>query len=620
MIRAYSYIRFSHPTQMRGDSLRRQWEATQKFCKEKGFVLDEALSLRDLGVSGFREKNLRERGLAVFLDAVRSKRVPRGSWLIVENLDRLSRAQVRVGLQLWLELLDAGITIHTHTPERDYPPESANDVLAIMEVLFYYARANEESETKSYRIRNKWSERRKLATDDPTKKLTALAPAWVKLNDERCGWELDAERVSLIRRMADEYLSGRGCYGIAKRLTREGIPCFKLNWKRTKKRSLAWSHAYVHKILTHRALIGEYQPRHVVDGKRIPVGEPIPGYFPAILSEPDFYKIQELAKNRQGIKGREGKTVANLFTGLLKSAADGYPMRVLRLGYTRKTQCKRLVSAGAVDGEPGCVYQSIPYAWVEEIILSVLPHLKADHVQPPKPSDKGNETADLAGQLTVLRHKKETLKERIASEPDFEGLIDVLATVEQKMKMVSDALERAKAKSGNHEEVLGEAQSLIELLRTAKGEALVTHRLRLKAILRQIISEIRIQLRQTKADPDARLIIQFKDGSKRYVKFDRADFHPNFRVRPTHDLARHKDRPIDPPLFSDIETYWMVKMNKDNTTEVYMHRSSFRHDEVRAACASLGLPSPRQGEHKLFGSTVTGLAVRLPGSVVPFLP
>ena len=35
--------------------------------------------------------------------------MPRGSYLVIENLDRLSREDERTALRLWLDILDAGI-------------------------------------------------------------------------------------------------------------------------------------------------------------------------------------------------------------------------------------------------------------------------------------------------------------------------------------------------------------------------------------------------------------------------------------------------------------------------------------------------------------------------------
>ena len=57
MSTAYSYLRFSRPEQMRGDSQRRQVTKSQDWADRKKVPLDDSLDLRDLGVSAFRGKN-----------------------------------------------------------------------------------------------------------------------------------------------------------------------------------------------------------------------------------------------------------------------------------------------------------------------------------------------------------------------------------------------------------------------------------------------------------------------------------------------------------------------------------------------------------------------------------
>src|SRR5436305_1352308 len=91
---AYSYIRFSHPDQAKGDSVRRQTEAAAEWCACHGVTLDQSTTLRDLGKSaytGAHRKNPDRHALAAFLKLVEDGRVPAGSYLLVENLDRLSR-------------------------------------------------------------------------------------------------------------------------------------------------------------------------------------------------------------------------------------------------------------------------------------------------------------------------------------------------------------------------------------------------------------------------------------------------------------------------------------------------------------------------------------------------
>lgn len=51
---AYSYVRFSSPEQMSGDSIRRQTALAVSHADEFSLVLDDRFTYRDYGISGFR--------------------------------------------------------------------------------------------------------------------------------------------------------------------------------------------------------------------------------------------------------------------------------------------------------------------------------------------------------------------------------------------------------------------------------------------------------------------------------------------------------------------------------------------------------------------------------------
>ena len=66
--KAYSYIRFSTPQQLKGDSLRRQLEASRAYAEAHDMVLDD--SLRDIGISAFKGKHATEGVLKKFIELV----------------------------------------------------------------------------------------------------------------------------------------------------------------------------------------------------------------------------------------------------------------------------------------------------------------------------------------------------------------------------------------------------------------------------------------------------------------------------------------------------------------------------------------------------------------------
>ena len=124
MSTAYSYIRFSHPDQAKGDSLRRQDERAKDFCRRKGWTLDENLTLHDLGVSAFRGKNAAVGNFRGFLEGIKTGKVAAGSVLIVESFDRISRQGIDEGYDLIKSILKSGIRIVTLSPEREFDREA----------------------------------------------------------------------------------------------------------------------------------------------------------------------------------------------------------------------------------------------------------------------------------------------------------------------------------------------------------------------------------------------------------------------------------------------------------------------------------------------------------------
>src|SRR6185295_10695287 len=125
----FSYTRFSSKEQAKGDSERRQTEAIQaaeRFAAEKGLTLDNRLRLIDRGRSGFHGAHREKGNLGRFLKVVEAGEVPRGSILLIENLDRLSREPVLTAMETVISLLKRGITIQTLNPPDLFNTDSVN--------------------------------------------------------------------------------------------------------------------------------------------------------------------------------------------------------------------------------------------------------------------------------------------------------------------------------------------------------------------------------------------------------------------------------------------------------------------------------------------------------------
>jgi len=267
---AYSYIRFSTPEQAAGDSLRRQTELRDELVKRKGWHLDDSLTLLDAGVEAFRGSNLEDgSALSRFLDLVNADIVKKGSILIVESLDRISRQNMRKANGIINELLEKGISIATLAPsERIYEADDEDDLGAAVEILVTASRGNQESKIKQRRNREAWVDKRRTAL---TKRLTKSCPAWLTLKPDYSGFEVIEEKARVVRRIFELASDGLGAKRIARTLRTE-----QLNSISPASEARAWSNTTIHRLITNRTVLGEYQPcLRIGKHKRAKHGEPI---------------------------------------------------------------------------------------------------------------------------------------------------------------------------------------------------------------------------------------------------------------------------------------------------------------------------------------------------------
>jgi DNA invertase Pin-like site-specific DNA recombinase len=263
---AYSYIRMSTDTQLKGDSLRRQSELSRKYAAENGLELVENFNLNDIGVSAFRGDNVTEGNLGKFISAVEAGEIAKGSYLLVESLDRISRQRIGAAMTLFQRITAAGISIVTLTDGQIYRANEDDMAQMIVSVVIM-SRAYEESETKSKRLSAAWENKRKNISK---KVLTSKCPAWLEVKEDRSGYVQISSRVKIVKDIFHLAANGHGSHLITRKLNANKVKPFgKTN---------GWVESYVTKILGNIAVLGEFQPHRKVGGKRQPVGNLIVDY------------------------------------------------------------------------------------------------------------------------------------------------------------------------------------------------------------------------------------------------------------------------------------------------------------------------------------------------------
>jgi DNA invertase Pin-like site-specific DNA recombinase len=469
---SYSYVRFSTPKQAEGDSLRRQTTAAAAWCQRNGARLDESTTLHDLGKSaytGSHRQNPDRNALASFLKLVEAGRVPRGSFLIIENLDRLSREHIQPALLLVLNLLQAGIRIVQLAPS-EMVFDDNSDTMPVMMMMMELSRGHGESAMKSNRLSKAWDAKR---SEIGRRKLSGKGPFWLTLSEDKTRFVKKPEAVALVQRI---YRMGREGYGsatIAKKLNAEGV---------SSPYGKPWNNVSVLHILRSRAVLGEFTPHRGPANSRVPAGPPIADYFPRIIQDDEFWAVQNAIKLRLAQRGPRGRRVANLFTGLLKDARDGEPIYLNE----KRPGDIRMVSAGAVRGRPGAGHATFPYQVFEQAVLSQLREIDPREVLGQDKSP--DEAMSLAGQLERVEAKIAELEAELV-EGDVATIAKVLRQQEAKKADLVGKLSEAKARAASPvSDAWGEYRTLADVLVQAKDPE--DARTRLRAVLRRIVESM----------------------------------------------------------------------------------------------------------------------------------
>lgn len=449
--KAYSYIRFSTPEQQFGDSLRRQSEAARAYAREHGLDLDDSLFLTDEGVSGFRGKNVEEGRLGAFIAHVESGSVPVGSYLLVESLDRLSRERLMPALGLLQSLLELGIIVVTLSDHKVYTKESLNNLPDLMLSLLIMSRAHEESAMKSQRMKEAWRAKRQGASQGG-RPLTAMAPSWLTLDKETGKFGIVESKAEVVRSVFDMYLSGKGKVTIASALNQQGVPPISA-------RAASWHHSYVGRILQNEAVIGRFQPMREVAAdegtssgvrSRVPDGEPIEDYYPAIVEKDVFFQAQKQRSDRALPRGRRGSGFPNLFRGIAVCGSCGGTMHYVSKGRRRATakrpnaylQCSR------ARQKAGCNHTALwPYFAVEHFVTEGIEDIDFAALFPSVAAASQKALADVLASRRAVAGEEEDVSRRIdnivgvlADRPDNPALLRQLDTLsERKVELEEEA-------------------------------------------------------------------------------------------------------------------------------------------------------------------------------------
>ena len=379
-----SYQRFSRAEQAYGTSEERQGLSTLEYCRKMGFHLLDVFF--DRGVSGFKGRHRKKGQLADLIEAVRRGKIAPDTVLIVENLDRLSREEVRIALQQFLELINEH-KFEIHTISDGYIYSAANlDVGNLVISIVAMGRAHQESSRKSDLISYSWKSIRNSgkASSKPGKKPMGRHPSWLEWTDGK--WTVLEERAAVIRYIFQDLVNNRrlGRYEVARTLIEEKAHYWGSN--------SGWSAMGVKRYMTNPALIGVLSPDKSAD----PDAKPVANYYPVIINPAEYESAQSLIAARRSTGGRPRlEHELAILSGL--SFVQGKP---LHRGYANQPSGKKQITYAYVDRTSRNRYYGVADK-VEQVIVEGILQISAGDMEVG--SSKVSDLRDKRAALIVER-------------------------------------------------------------------------------------------------------------------------------------------------------------------------------------------------------------------------
>ncbi|WP_422475408.1 recombinase family protein [Endozoicomonas sp. ALB032] len=291
---AISYIRFSSIGQQQGSSTARQTQMREDWLSQN---LDYELleGFEDLGVSAYRGRHLEQGELGELLEFVKSRKLPIGSVVLVESIDRIGRMENLTLINLISNIVEF-IDILTLEDGIRYSKQSLNkDPSQLYILVGKIQMAGNYSDNLSRRIGASWDRRQVIAKAGGAIKVKT--PFYLDTENNL------NEKAPVMRRMIDLYLEGHGDRRIAATIKDEF--------------DIAFRESTIKRGFQNKALYGTWTVK----------GQDYPNVFEPLITEEEYWTLQAIVKDRSRVtKNRTG----HLLSGLVVCRHCGYKYSVSR--------------------------------------------------------------------------------------------------------------------------------------------------------------------------------------------------------------------------------------------------------------------------------------------------
>jgi hypothetical protein len=239
-------------------------------------------------------------------------------------------------------------------------------------------------------------------------------------------------RANVLREIYQRYEDGWGLPRIVSILNGRKEP----SWAYGKKdKGQGWNTAYLHKLLTNRAVMGEYEPMSRTHGgiNETSKGIRVLDYYPRVIEAAQFNRIAAIRAAKRRTGGRTEYRLFNLFAGMINCAECGATMY-----YQSQQRAGRLTNHKLKDGSPSTYVAGIDrsymvcnnnrrghkcangarfrYEHLEDSVLDALLGLAMDNASFSLPNSVAEIEASLAEaerQLDGKRHQLDNLAQNL---------------------------------------------------------------------------------------------------------------------------------------------------------------------------------------------------------------
>jgi len=373
------------------------------------------------------------------------------------------------------------------------------------------SRANNESAEKSKRIKDVIRKRKQDALAGKPRYNHHLV-GWIdqKRIDGTADYDFSLnDKANAIRRIFELADNGVGAWSIARMLNTEGFPVLRSRTNVDQR----WKEAQVQLLLKNEIVIGTYQPMETVDGKRLPMGEPVKNYYPAAIDEELFWRVQ---RNRHTPKpvGRQGRQFSNLFARITSCHGCGRIMR-LSQGGTKRNRKHYLscMQRALIDGH-NCSGKFFPYQPLEDAVLTFATDFyeaaAAEMQVPERNKAKLEKQLDDANErLSALEKRRENLVSLLEEDVSAEDKADFLRRIrelrekiEQQKAYAAEITSELVATRDKRDDLKSVMDQIMEeraKWKTGADDEIKESRAKVSQMLREFITKVEIDLETQEA-------------------------------------------------------------------------------------------------------------------------